>query len=198
MLLWCCGAVVVLLWCCCVVVVVLLWCCCVLWLRCAGFFSVQSDSLPTRTRTTNPANPLTNRLNHNNIHHTTFCSDKASRMSRYWQAPSRDLTSKPHCTVPKEQSTRKQRRGRPWREPKELQQFIQKSLRGAFPRSRGEPPMAALFPTNMTKPAVISTNRARNKPTESTRQGAKRPHHGTNETTRAPNINAWTNWNSRH
>ena len=49
------------------------------------------------------------------------------------------------------------------------------------------------FPTNMTRPAKISPNSTRCKPTQT--HQAKGPHQSTYEPTRAPNINAW---NSRH
>ena len=52
--------------------------------------------------------------------------------------------------------------------------------------------MTTIFPANMTKPTVISTNRARHKPTKPPRQQAKRSHHSPNEATGSPNINAWT------
>ena len=58
--------------------------------------------------------------------------------------------------------------------------------------------MTTLFPTNMPQTAMISTNRAGQKPAQPTKQQAKRPHKSTNESTGTPNINAWTKMNSRH
>ena len=97
------------------------------------------------------------------IHDTKLCSDQASSMSVNRQTSSRDPACKPYSAVLKGQRTSKQRKRRPRKVLKELQQLLQESLRGTLQRPRGKS-MTTSLPPNMPKHAMIRTNRAGDKP----------------------------------
>ena len=162
-----------------------------------GFFSVQSDSFPPRSRTTNPVNLLTSTISKSLLDNTIPSSNQINNVSRNWQPPSGGPGSKTSSTIPKVKSASKQCTPRPCTITKETKKLIQERLRGTLSRPRSKT-MTTLFPPDMMKPAMISTNRTRYKPTKPSRKQAKRPHQSSNQTAGTPNINAWTKRNSRH
>ena len=160
-------------------------------------FSVLSKSFSTRSRSTNKFNTSNNNRSLNNLSSPNSISNQPSNMTRHKQSPKRCTRGKLSRTIPQGKRTCKQCTRGSGRVVKLQQKLVQKRTRGTLLRTRSEP-MTTPLPTKMPKPAMISTNRTRHETTKTSRQHAEGPHHSTNKSTRAPNINAWTQRNSRH
>ena len=145
-------------------------------------FSVEPNSFSSQTRIANPKNLPTTSCRNNPMPICNIGSNQINNTTRSRQPPSRGPASKTIKAVTKGKSASKQSTPRPNRITKEKKKLILKRLRGAFTRPRSET-RTTIFPTNMTKPALISTNKAGNKSRQSSRQQAKRPHESTSKTT---------------